>query len=41
LEGSASLPEPHILAVEIAEDLRASFEQIEDVLADLQEIADG
>jgi hypothetical protein len=36
LEDSASLPEPHVLAAEIADDLRASLEQIEDVLADLQ-----
>jgi type I restriction enzyme M protein len=36
LEDSASLPDPHIIAAEIAEDLRASLEQIEDVLADLQ-----
>jgi len=37
LEDSANLPEPHVLAEEIADDLRASLEQIEDVLADLQE----
>ncbi len=36
LEDSAKLPDPHILAQEIADDLRASLEQIEDVLADLQ-----
>lgn len=36
LEDSAGLPDPHILAAEIADDLRASLEQIEDVLADLQ-----
>lgn len=36
LEDSASLPEPHVLAREIADDLRASLEQLEDVLADLQ-----
>ena len=36
LEDSASLPDPHILAEEIADDLRASLAQIEDVLADLQ-----
>jgi len=41
LEDSASLPEPHILAAEIAEDLRASLEQIESVLADLQARANG
>jgi len=39
LEDSASLPEPHVLAAEIADDLRASLEQIEDILADLQERA--
>jgi type I restriction enzyme M protein len=37
LEDSASLPEPHILAQEIADDLRSALEQIEDVLADLQQ----
>jgi type I restriction enzyme M protein len=36
LEDSANLPDPHIIAAEIADDLRASLEQIEDVLADLQ-----
>jgi len=36
IEDSANLPEPHVLAEEIADDLRASLEQIEDVLADLQ-----
>jgi type I restriction enzyme M protein len=35
------LPDPHIIAAEIADDLRASLEQIEDVLADLQERAKG
>jgi len=35
LEDSANLPEPHVLAEEIAEDLRASLEQIEEILADL------
>ena len=40
LEDSANLPDPHILAAEIADDLRASLEQIEDVLADLQERAE-
>jgi len=33
------LPDPHVIAAEIADDLRASLEQIEDVLADLQEWA--
>jgi len=36
LEDSANLPDPHVLAEEIAEDLRASLEQIESVLVDLQ-----
>jgi type I restriction enzyme M protein len=37
LEDSASLPEPHVLAEEIADDLRASLEEIESILADLQQ----
>lgn len=37
LEDSASLPEPHVLAQEVADDLRSALEQIEDVLADLQQ----
>lgn len=41
LEDSASLPEPQVLAEEIADDLRAALEQIEDVLADLQERAES
>src|SRR5690606_24538641 len=36
LEDSANLPEPQVLAEEIAEDLRASLEQIEEILADLR-----
>jgi type I restriction enzyme M protein len=36
LEDSASLPDPNVLAEEIAEDLRAALEQIEDVLDDLR-----
>lgn len=36
LEDSARLPEPHILAEEIADDLRSALEQIESVLGDLQ-----
>ncbi len=36
LEDSARLPELHILAEEIADDLRAALEQIESVLGDLQ-----
>jgi type I restriction enzyme M protein len=39
LEDSAKLPEPHILAAEIAEDLRSALEQIDGVLADLQQRA--
>lgn len=41
LEDSAKLPDPHILAEEIAEDLRAALEQIESVLVDLQARADS
>ena len=37
LEDSANLPDPDVLAEEIAEDLRASLAQIEDILADLEE----
>ena len=37
LEDSTNLPEPHVLAEEIAEDLRAALEQIESVLGDLQQ----
>jgi type I restriction enzyme M protein len=37
LEDSNNLPEPHVLAAEIADDLRSALAQIEDVLADLQE----
>lgn len=36
LEDSSRLPEPHVLAAEIAEDLRSALEQIESVLGDLQ-----
>jgi type I restriction enzyme M protein len=39
LEDSSSLPDPHVLAAEIAEDLRAALEEIEGVLGDLQERA--
>jgi type I restriction enzyme M protein len=39
LEDSANLAEPHVLAEEIAEDLRSALEQIESVLADLQQRA--
>jgi type I restriction enzyme M protein len=38
-EDSANLPEPHVIVSEIADDLRAALEQIEDVLEDLQERA--
>jgi type I restriction enzyme M protein len=41
LEDSASLPEPHVLAGEIAEDLRSALEQIESILGDLQERVKG
>jgi type I restriction enzyme M protein len=37
LEDSANLPDPHVLAEEIADDLRAALEEIEDVLGDLLE----
>ncbi|MEQ8767486.1 MAG: class I SAM-dependent DNA methyltransferase [Planctomycetota bacterium] len=37
LEDSANLPDPHILAQEIADDLRSALEQIEDILGDLEE----
>jgi type I restriction enzyme M protein len=36
LEDSASLPEPHVLAQEIADDLRSALGQIEDILGDLE-----
>jgi type I restriction enzyme M protein len=37
LEDSANLPEPHVLAQEIADDLRSALAQIEDVLDDLEQ----
>lgn len=37
LEDSASLPEPHLLAQEIADDLRSALAQIDDVLGDLEQ----
>jgi type I restriction enzyme M protein len=40
LEDSANLPDPHILAGEIADDLRSALEQIESVLVDLQQRAE-
>jgi type I restriction enzyme M protein len=36
LEDSANLPDPHVLAEEIAEDLRDALGQIEGVLSDLK-----
>ena len=36
LEDSANLPEPHVLAREIADDLRSALEQVESILGDLQ-----
>ena len=39
LEDSATLPDPHILAQEIADDLRSALGQIEDVLGDLEDRA--
>jgi type I restriction enzyme M protein len=39
LEDSANLPDPNILALEIADDLRTALEQIEDILGDLEERA--
>ncbi|MCB9473180.1 MAG: SAM-dependent DNA methyltransferase [Candidatus Delongbacteria bacterium] len=40
LEDSASLPDPHLLAQEIADDLRSALAQIEDVLGDLEQSGD-
>ena len=37
LEDSANLPDPHILAGEIAEDLKSALEQIQDIQGDLME----
>lgn len=37
LEDSASLPEPHLFAQEIADDLRSALARIEDVLGDLEQ----
>lgn len=36
LEDSSDLPDPHLIAAEIAEDLESALEQIRDVLADLE-----
>lgn len=41
LEDSAGLPEPHLLAQEIADDLRSALAQIEDVLGDLEQRVAG
>jgi len=41
LEDTANLPDPHVLAEEIADDLRSALEQIEDILGDLQERVTG
>jgi hypothetical protein len=41
LEDSASLPEPHLLAQEIADDLRTALAQIEDVVGDLEQRVDA
>lgn len=37
LEDSANLPDPHVLAQEIADDLQSALEQIQDILGDLEE----
>jgi hypothetical protein len=39
LEASAKLPDPQVLAEEIADDLRSASEQIESVLGELQQRA--
>ena len=39
LEDSADLPEPHVLAREIADDLRSALGQMEEILADLEQSA--
>ena len=41
LEDSANLPDPHLLAQEIADDLRSALAQIEDVLGDLEQRVDA
>ena len=41
LEDSANLPDPHILASEIAEDLESALDQIKDILGDLEERVSG
>jgi len=37
LEDSAQLPDPNVLAAEIAEDLESALEQMRDILGDLEE----
>lgn len=37
LEDSANLPDPHILAAEIADDLESALEQMRDILGDLEQ----
>jgi len=39
LEDSSKLPDPHVLAADIVEDLRSALEQIESVVGDLQQRA--
>ena len=41
LEDSANLPDPNVLAQEIADDLRSALTQIEDILGDLDRRAGG
>jgi type I restriction enzyme M protein len=41
LEDSANLPDPNVLAQEIADDLRSALGQIEDILGDLERRARG
>ena len=40
LEDSADLPEPHVLAREIADDLRSALGRMEEILADLEQSAE-
>ena len=35
LEYSASLPEPHVIIVDIIEDLRTALEQLEEIAGDV------
>jgi type I restriction enzyme M protein len=37
LEDSDNLPAPHLIAAEIAEDLRSALEQFEEILSDIGE----